>query len=78
MLPPQTNAEQILANDARKRRRMEAAQTTAELDALAHELRAEGLTWEAIAERIGYANGAIARRAALRHNPSAANTPSEG
>lgn len=78
MLPPQTDAEQILANDARKRRRMEAAQTTAELDALAYELRSEGLTWEAIAERIGYANGAIARRAALRHNPPATNTSSEG
>lgn len=73
MLPPNPIIEQkTQANEARKRRRAEAATNRADLDALAHELRADGLTWEAIAERLGYANGAIARRAALRHNPSKA------
>lgn len=67
MLP--ITEDKIQANEARKRRRAEAATNRADLDALAHELRAEGLTWEAIAERLGYANGAIARRAALRHVP---------
>lgn len=73
MQPPTHLTEiKVAANEARKRRRAEAAANRADLDALAHELRAEGLTWDAIAERLGYANGAIARRAALRHVPPAA------
>lgn len=65
MQPPESFIK--IKNMDRKLKRSEAANSTSELDALAAEMRAMGLTWQVIAERLGYANGAIARRAALRH-----------
>lgn len=56
-----------IKNMERKSKRAEAANSTSDLDALAAEMRATGVTWQVIAEQLGYANGAIARRAALRH-----------
>lgn len=61
-------------NQERKARRAEAASNSRELDALAAEMRAMNLTWQVIAERLGYANGAVARRAALRHESRASNS----
>jgi len=42
------------------------SQRRADLDALAHRLRTEGLTYQAIAERLGV-TVAMARRRVLRH-----------
>ena len=56
-----------IKNMDRKLKRSEAANSTSELDSLAAEMRATGVTWQVIAEQLGYANGAVARRAALRH-----------
>ncbi len=54
-------------NKERRLKRASAAESISELDALAAEMRAMDLTWQVIAERLGYANGAVARRAAMRH-----------
>ncbi len=70
MLPITISVE----NQERKAKRAEAASNSRELDALAAEMRAMDLTWQVIAERLGYANGAVARRAALRHESRASDT----
>ena len=67
--PPIVMSENII----RKAKRAEVATDTRSLDALAAEMRATGATWQAIADTLGYANGAIARRAALRHESRASN-----
>lgn len=67
MQPPVVISQNISQNIIRKAKRAEAATDTRSLDSLAAELRATGATWQAIADTLGYANGAIARRAALRH-----------
>jgi len=73
MQPP--DFRNVEANETRKTKRAEAADSTAERDALAAEMRAQGATWQAVADSIGYANGAIARRAALRHQATDATKP---
>jgi hypothetical protein len=41
--------------------------STAERDCEASHLQAQGLTWVQVAERLGLANGGVARRCAMRH-----------
>ncbi len=55
------------ANEDRKVKRSEFGATTAERDAKAWLLKSEGKTWAQVAAEMGYANGAVARRAGLRH-----------
>lgn len=56
------------ANEQRKTQRASVAATQHELDALAAEMYAQqGISWAEVAANLGYANGAVARRAALRH-----------
>jgi hypothetical protein len=40
---------------------------TSQRDRQAHDLHAAGNTWAAVAEALHYANGSVARRAAMRH-----------
>lgn len=56
------------ANEERRLRRASAANSIVDLDQLAAEMRASNATWQVIADLLGYANGAVARRAALRHS----------
>lgn len=44
-------------------------------DREAWHLHESGLTWSAIAEQMHYANGSVARRAALRHRDRSGATP---
>lgn len=62
-----TTDEATVINAQRKKMREDAASTQEELDQLASELYAEVGSWAKVAARLGYANGAVARRAALRH-----------
>lgn len=43
---------------------------TTERDREAHTLKSTGMTWEAVAMQMHYANGSVARRAAMRHQPN--------
>ena len=67
MQPLTEDTERAARNVARREKRTQMAASRAELDKLAHQMRADGRSYEAIAEELGYANGAIARRAVLRH-----------
>jgi hypothetical protein len=64
---PVIDSEAAIANARRKDIRAQAASTQSELDSLAAELYAELGSWAKVAEQLGYANGAVARRAGLRH-----------
>ena len=55
------------ANEDRRLKRASSAESIADLDALAAEMYASDKTWQEVAEILGYANGAVARRAAMRH-----------
>jgi len=69
MQPPnQTTEIKVLANLERRTKRSQT--DPAERDRIALEMHQAGTTWEKVAEAIGFANGAIARRAALRHHIS--------
>lgn len=48
---------------------------TTQRDAEAWTLHCDGKTWSAIAEQMHYANGSVARRAALRHRDRTQPTP---
>lgn len=65
--------EAIAAAEARKQARAAFGETAAERDAEAFKRREAGATWAQIAVDMGYANGAVARRAALRHGERATN-----
>ena len=68
MLPPNPlTADRREAIEARKALRARFGDSPQVHDAQAASLRAAGATWQKIAEEMGYANGAIARRAAMRH-----------
>jgi hypothetical protein len=62
------------ANMRRRNQRLEAASSQAELDALAAEMYAEVESWAKVADALGYANGACARRAGLRHKARTEST----
>ena len=68
MQPPnQTDEIKVIANLQRREKRAQTAMEQTERDCIAWEMHQSGITWEKVAEAIGFANGAIARRAALRH-----------
>lgn len=71
MQPPnQTDEIKVIANLQRREKRAQTAMDQKERDRIALEMYQAGTTWEKVAEAIGFANGAIARRAALRHHIS--------
>lgn len=49
--------------------------STADRDREASNLQAQGLTWVQVAERLGLANGGVARRCAMRHRERTGETP---
>jgi hypothetical protein len=49
--------------------------STADRDREASNLQASGLTWVEVAERLGLANGGVARRCAMRHRDRTGDTP---
>ena len=49
--------------------------STADRDREASELQASGLTWVEVAQRLGLANGGVARRCAMRHRDRAGTNP---
>lgn len=61
-----TNVERTFANMDRKKRRDQIA-TEGNLDQKASELYDELKSWAKVADQLGYANGAVARRAAMRY-----------
>lgn len=70
MQPVTDNADQKAVRDSRLtalREQREALGTPVERDAAADRLHGTGKSWREVAVELGYANGAIARRAALRH-----------
>lgn len=68
MQPPnQTDEIKVIANIQRREKRAQTAADQSQRDCIAWEMHQGGATWEKVAEAIGFANGAIARRAALRH-----------
>lgn len=68
MQPPnQTDEIKVIANIQRREKRAQIAADQTERDSIAWEMHQSGVTWEKVAEAIGFANGAIARRAALRY-----------
>lgn len=68
MQPPNPTSEMNLtANLQRREKRSQTATDQYKRDSIAWEMHKAGKTWQQVAEEIGYANGAIARRAALRY-----------
>lgn len=61
-----TDIERTFANMDRKKRR-EQNSVDGNLDQKASELYDELKSWAKVADQLGYANGAVARRAALRY-----------
>jgi hypothetical protein len=61
-----TNVERTFANMDRKKKREQIA-TDGNLDQRASELYDEVKSWAKVADQLGYANGAVARRAAMRY-----------
>lgn len=68
MQPPNPTSEMnLIANLQRREKRSRTATDQSQRDSIAWEMHKAGKTWQQVAEEIGYANGAIARRAALRY-----------
>jgi hypothetical protein len=61
-----TIVERTFANMDRRKKRDEIA-TEGNLDQKASELHDEVKSWANVARQLGYANGAVARRAAMRY-----------